>query len=61
MDDFVTAVGLVLVLEGALYALFPEGMQRMMEQALALSPAFLRKTGLVIAVTGFCIVWLMRG
>jgi len=61
MEDFVTAVGLVLVLEGALYALFPEGMQRMMQQALAMSPSFLRKTGLVVAVTGFFVVWLMRG
>ena len=61
MEDFVTAVGLVLVLEGMLYALFPEGMQRMMEQALAMSPSFLRKTGLVVAVMGFFVVWLMRG
>ena len=61
MDDFLTAIGLVLVLEGALYALFPERMQRMMEQLLAMEPAFLRKTGLAIAVTGFFVVWLMRG
>jgi uncharacterized protein YjeT (DUF2065 family) len=61
MEDFITAVGLVLVLEGALYALFPEGMKRMMEQALAMSPTFLRKTGLVVAIAGFFIVWLMRG
>jgi uncharacterized protein YjeT (DUF2065 family) len=61
MDDFVTAIGLVLVIEGALYALFPEGMQRMMAQALEMSPAFLRKTGLAIAIAGFCVVWLMRG
>lgn len=61
MEDFVTAVGLVLVLEGALYALFPAGMQRMMELALAMSPSYLRKTGLVVAVTGFFVVWLMRG
>ena len=61
MEDFVTAVGLVLVLEGALYALFPEGMQRMMAQALSMSPVFLRKTGLGVAIAGFVIVWLMRG
>jgi uncharacterized protein YjeT (DUF2065 family) len=61
MEDFITAVGLVLVLEGALYALFPEGMKRMMEQALTMSPTFLRKTGLVVAIAGFFIVWLMRG
>jgi len=61
MDDFITAIGLVLVFEGALYALFPEGMQRMMEQALAMPPAFLRKSGLVVAIAGFFVVWLMRG
>jgi uncharacterized protein YjeT (DUF2065 family) len=61
MEDFVTAIGLVLVIEGALYALFPEGMQRMMAQALEMSPGFLRKTGLTIAIAGFCVVWLMRG
>lgn len=61
MDDFVTAIGLVLVIEGALYALFPEGMQRMMAQALEMSLSFLRKSGLAVAVAGFCVVWLMRG
>ena len=61
MDDFLTAIGLVLVIEGALYALFPEGMQRMMAQALEMSPSFLRKSGLAVAVVGFFVVWLMRG
>ena len=61
MDDFLTAIGLVLVIEGALYALFPEGMQRMMEQALAMEPSFLRKSGLAVAIAGFFVVWLMRG
>ena len=60
MEDFVTAIGLVLVIEGALYALFPEGMQRMMAQALEMQPAFLRKTGLAVAIAGFFVVWLMR-
>lgn len=60
MDDLVTAIGLVLVIEGALYALFPERMQRMMAQALEMSPAFLRKSGLAVAIAGFFIVWLMR-
>jgi uncharacterized protein YjeT (DUF2065 family) len=60
VQDFLTAIGLVLVLEGVLYALFPEGMQRMMAQALELSPALLRKGGLVAAVIGFLIVWLLR-
>jgi uncharacterized protein len=60
MDDFVTALGLVLVIEGALYALFPEGIQRMMAQATGLPPAYLRIAGLAAAVVGFLIVWLIR-
>ena len=39
MDDLITALGLVLVIEGALYALFPDGMQRMMKQVLEMPPA----------------------
>ena len=33
MNDFLTAVGLLFVIEGLLYAVFPDGMQRMMQQA----------------------------
>ena len=60
MLDFLTAIGLVLVLEGVLYALFPEGMQRMMAQALQMSPNMLRKGGILAAFVGFAIVWLIR-
>jgi uncharacterized protein YjeT (DUF2065 family) len=34
MSDVVAAVGLVLVLEGAFYALFPDLMRRMAERVL---------------------------
>jgi len=61
MEDFLAAVGLVLVLEGVLYALFPDGMQRMMAQALAMPPSTLRAGGLLAAFAGFAIVWLVRG
>lgn len=61
MEDFLAAVGLVLVLEGVLYALFPEGMQRMMASALQMSPSVLRTGGLFAAMAGFAVVWLVRG
>ena len=61
MDDFVTALGLVLVFEGALYALYPEGMQRVIAQMAELPPSYLRKAGLASAIVGFFIVWLIRG
>jgi hypothetical protein len=60
MADFVTALGLLLVIEGALYALFPERMQRMMEMALEASPSVLRNGGIVALLIGFSIVWFIR-
>ena len=61
MGDFITALGLVLVIEGALYALFPDAMQRMMEQVLEMPPQALRSAGLIAAFVGVGIVWLVRG
>jgi uncharacterized protein YjeT (DUF2065 family) len=52
---------LLLVIEGAIYTLFPSGMQRMMAQALSLPPSNLRLGGLVFAIVGFSIVWFVRG
>jgi len=64
MDDFssvlITAFGLVLVIEGLIYALFPAGMKRVMVQVLELPPAVLRNGGIVAAVAGCLIVWLVR-
>ncbi|MEC7536554.1 MAG: DUF2065 domain-containing protein [Pseudomonadota bacterium] len=60
MDDFLTAIGLVLVVEGVIYALFPQAMQRMMTQALEMPASSLRIGGLIAAVVGFAIVWLIR-
>ncbi len=61
MEDLLTALALVLVVEGALYALFPEGMRRMMAQMQAIPEQRLRVMGLVGAVVGLIGVWLMRG
>ncbi len=61
MEDALLAVGLVLALEGALYALFPDGMRRALAMAVALPPDQLRIAGLVAAVLGVGIVWLIRG
>lgn len=61
MTEFWVALGLVLVLEGVLYALFPEAMQRMMRLAIELSPANLRRFGLIGAFAGFFVVWVIKG
>jgi len=55
-----TALGLVLVIEGVLYALFPEGMKRAAARALLVPPQALRLAGLAAACVGVAVVWLVR-
>lgn len=61
MGDFLTALGLLFVIEGVLYAMFPEGMQRMMQQAIGLAPSMLCIGGVIAMIFGFLVVWLVRG
>ena len=59
-DELFVAIGLVLVIEGALYALFPAGMKRMALSVERIPPATLRSAGLAAAIAGVGIVWLVR-
>jgi uncharacterized protein YjeT (DUF2065 family) len=61
MSDLAVALGLVLVIEGVLYALFPEAMQRMMRMALETPPVTLRWIGLAGALLGFWLIWAIKG
>ena len=61
MSDFVSALGLVLVIEGLLYALVPEAMKRMMLEVATLPGGNLRVGGLLAMFAGVAIVWLVRG
>jgi hypothetical protein len=61
MTDILAALGLVLVLEGALYALFPEFMKLMAAQAQAIPGDTLRTVGVVAAGLGVALVWMARG
>lgn len=61
MSDLWVALGLVLALEGALYALAPGAMKQAIRQMLKLPEASLRTGGLIAAIIGVFIVWLVRG
>lgn len=61
MTDLLAALGLMLVIEGALYALFPDAMRRMTAQIALLPAAHLRTAGLLLACLGFAVVTLVRG
>ena len=59
-DDLVTALGLVLVIEGLLLALVPETLRRVV-MAMATQPGdALRIGGVISAIIGVGIVWLVR-
>ena len=58
--NFMAAIGLVLVIEGCLYALFPGGLKRMMAMAQQLPDNVLRMSGLAAAVVGLAVVWLAK-
>lgn len=53
-----TALSLIMVIEGLLYALFPDFMRRVMAAALMQPVARLRQFGAVMAITGFCLILL---
>jgi len=61
VSDFLTAVALVLVIEGALWCLAPVSMRAMVERVAAIEPGSLRIGGLAFAVVGVLGVWLIRG
>lgn len=60
MKDLATALALVLVIEGVVYSLFPDGMKRLVAQVMVLPASALRMTGLVAACLGVAAVWLIR-
>jgi uncharacterized protein len=60
MRDLGTGLALVLVIEGVLYALFPEAMKRMTARAMEIPPQVLRAAGLLAATAGVLLVWLLR-
>ena len=58
--DLVIAFALVLVIEGLLYALFPDAMKRMMVSVMSMPSSSMRSAGLLAAIGGVGIVWLIR-
>ena len=61
MSEVVATIGLVLALEGALCALFPDLMKKVAGQVVQMPGDTLRTTGVVSAAAGVAVVWLVRG
>jgi uncharacterized protein YjeT (DUF2065 family) len=61
LRDLVVAAGLVLAIEGMLYAAAPGGMKRLVALLLEQPETGIRWTGLITAIAGVAIVWFARG
>lgn len=61
MSDLAVALGLVLVIEGLLWAAAPEFAVRLLNAAAEASPQALRTAGLTAVAAGVFVVWLVRG
>ena len=61
MWDFIVAVGLVLALEGLMFAAFPRAVKQAMASVLETPDQMLRIVGIVCALVGILVIWLVRG
>ena len=61
MMELLTALGLMFVIEGTLYALFPEQMKRMTAAMATMPLQQLRLAGMFFAVFGFIIIAVLKG
>ena len=60
MKELVIAFGLLLFIEGILYALFPSKMKNMLKTIEKMEVNLLRTGGLIFALIGFAIVWYYK-
>jgi len=61
MSDLVVGLGLVLVIEGLLWALIPNLAARLLEAAASVPQSTLRIAGWCSVLAGLGLVWLIRG
>lgn len=61
MSDFIVALGLVLVIEGVLFAALPLAAKHSIARVLETPDASLRVVGIASAVFGLALVWFIRG
>ncbi len=61
MSDFMIALGLVFVIEGLVFAAFPQAAKRAMTSVMETPETVLRVIGVGSAILGLALVWLIRG
>ena len=60
MKDLVTALGLLLFIEGLFFAIFPTRIKSMLMIIEKIPETKLRSTGVFFLILGFLIVWYIK-
>jgi uncharacterized protein YjeT (DUF2065 family) len=60
MKELIIAIGLLLFIEGMLYALFPSKMKNMLKIIEKLTINQLRISGITFSLLGFIIIWYFK-
>jgi len=60
MKELIIAIGLLLFIEGMLYAIFPSKMKNMLKVIEKMDSNQLRLGGLIFTIIGFIIVWYTK-
>ena len=60
LTDFLIGLGILLVFEGILFLGFPGWMRRAMKSALASPDSVFRLAGIISAIGGLLLIWLIR-
>ncbi|MEE8534516.1 MAG: DUF2065 family protein [Kiloniellales bacterium] len=61
MTDLLTALALLLVLEGLALALLADRLEALLALLAGVPREVLRVAGVVLAALGFLLVWILRG
>jgi uncharacterized protein YjeT (DUF2065 family) len=60
MKDLITALGLLLFIEGLLFAIFPTRIKNMLKSIEGIPTTKLRSIGIFFLLLGFMIVWYIK-
>ena len=60
MKEIIIALGLLIFIEGLLYAIFPSKMRNMLKKLETIKDSQLRTGGLIFAILGFIIIYYMK-